>query len=83
MDPDAANAQSEPKTCQHDTMLSYCGDHDIIVCAECYFSFHRVCSEATMLKQASHDCLQQLFAVQGKCEESKKQCHDMQDRVSK
>ena len=36
-----------------------------------------------MLKQASQECLQQLFAVQAKCEESKAQCRDMQDRVSK
>ena len=38
------------RNCNHDSFLTYCGTHNIVLCAECFFSDHKSCSDTKTLK---------------------------------
>ena len=74
--------ESNLRTCGHQGLLSFCANHELAVCAECYFSEHKGCSDSMLLKEACQEFIRKFEAIKNQAEENRTNCSSMQKRVS-
>jgi len=62
------------KTCGHSSFLAFCANHEIALCAECYFTEHKQCPDSKMLKEASNEALKQYEQIHQQAQENRSHC---------